>query len=88
MKKRFLATMAAVMVSAMMMTACGSNEADTKQDTATEESANSETTVHIGYFILADSLDNNLCINVCEGFSDFDLNSGGFINKGNTLVNF
>lgn len=36
--------MAAVMVSAMMMTACGSNEADTKQDTATEESANSETT--------------------------------------------
>lgn len=44
MKKRFLATMAAVMVSAMMMTACGSNEADTKQDTATEESANSETT--------------------------------------------
>ncbi|MEE1076564.1 MAG: hypothetical protein UHY68_04795 [Acutalibacteraceae bacterium] len=51
-------------------------------------SANSETTVHIGYFILADSIDNNLCINVCQGFSDFDLNSGGFINKGNTLVNF
>lgn len=44
MKRRFLATMAAVMVSAMMMTACGSNEADTKQDTATEETANDETT--------------------------------------------
>lgn len=44
MKRRFLATMAAVMVSAMMMTACGSNEADVKQDAATEETANNETT--------------------------------------------
>lgn len=50
--------------------------------------ANSEVTVHIGYFILADSIDNNLCINVCNGVLDFDFNSGGIINKGNILVSF
>ena len=50
-------------------------------------SANSEVTVHIGYFVLADSVNNKLCINVSGGFSDFDLNSGEFINKGNMLVN-
>lgn len=48
--------------------------------------ANSSVTVHIGYFMFADDVTDDLIIGVQNGWNEYDIFSGGYIEKGSVFV--